>query len=118
MPDGVTATFAGHKGTSGSPFRLEEMEVIVEVKAGESLRLGISTSGLKPNGSMAGSNELTGWFKVDHFRIERVNENDEDGIVSVSAKDVKEGTYNLAGQRVSDKAPQGIYIQNGKKILR
>lgn len=118
LPDGVTATFAGHKGTSGSPFRLEEMEVIVELKAGESLRLGISTSGLKPNGSMAGSNELTGWFKVDHFRIERVNENDEDGIVSISAKDVKEGTYNLAGQRVSDKAPQGIYIQNGKKILR
>ena len=38
--------------------------------------------------------------------------------ISGPAKDVKEGTYNLAGQRVSDKAPQGIYIQNGKKILR
>lgn len=73
MP-GETVTFAGHSGTPGSPFRLEEMEVIVDVKDGESLTLGIRTGGLKPDGTEATSEDATGWFKVDHFRIERVED--------------------------------------------
>ena len=79
LPGGVVATFAGHKGTSGSTFIMQEMEVTVSIEEGESLTLGICTSGMKPDGTQASGSDATGWFKVDHFRIERVKDG-EDGI--------------------------------------
>ena len=74
LPSGVVATFAGHKGTSGSTFIMQEMEVTVSIEEGESLTLGICTSGMKPDGTQASGSDATGWFKVDHFRIERVKD--------------------------------------------
>ena len=118
---GETTTFAGHKGTSGSPFRLEEMEVTVEVKAGESLTLGIRTSCMKSDGTEASASDPAGWFKVDHFRIERV-EDSSDGIrhARTSAHNATDhGIYDLQGRKAADgtidKLPQNIYIADGRK---
>lgn len=122
LVEGEEATFAGHKGTSASNFILEEMEVTVSIKEGESLTLGIRTSCLKPDGTQATGSEPTGWFKVDHFRIERVMDNDEDitaiGMINGQSLMVNgQHIYNLAGQRINNNS-QGISVQKGKKILR
>ena len=121
LTEGETNTFAGHRGTSGATFILQEMEVTVKIEAGESLTLGIRTSCLKPDGTQATSSESTGWFKVDHFRIERVSDV-PDGIGSIFPTPTAQGKendvwYNLAGQRLTHNS-YGISIQKGKKILR
>ena len=131
LTEGETATFAGHKGTSGATFILHEMEVTTSIEAGESLTLGIRTSCLKPDGTQATSSESTGWFKVDHFRIERIEGDGtgigtiENGKLNIESSEspfnlqssiFNNNVYNLAGQQVS-KASNGIYIQNGKKFL-
>jgi len=122
LTEGETASFAGHTGSSGSPFILEEMEVTVSVKEGESLSLGIRTSCLKPDGTQASSSEATGWFKVDHFRIERVEDSDQTGITPfLLPKKGTETCYDLQG-RMLGSLPSGrsngssIYIQGGKKV--
>ena len=127
LTEGETATFAGHTGTSGAPFILEEMEVTVNVEAGENLSLGIRTSRLKADGTEATGSEATGWFKVDHFRIERVN-GDEDGIGSLTPNPPSVGDgncYDLQGRCIKNSMfnnqfsmlKKGIYVQNGRKIL-
>jgi len=118
LTEGEDATFAGYKGTSGSTFILQEMVVTVSIEAGENLTLGIRSSNLKPDGSEAGSSEPTGWFKVDHFRIERISDNGTS--IKMTTENGQRTTdnksYNLLGQQISN-ASNGIYIHNGKKIL-
>jgi TRAP-type C4-dicarboxylate transport system permease small subunit len=73
LTEGEEATFAGYAGDKGdNAFVLKNMEVTVHVGAGESLTLGIRSSNLKNNGTTATSADGTGWFKVDNFRIEKV----------------------------------------------
>ncbi len=121
LPSGVVATFAGHKGTSGSTFIMQEMEVTVSIEEGESLTLGICTSGMKPDGTQASGSDATGWFKVDHFRIERVKDG-EDGIgkltpSSLNQEEADDACYNLMGQRLSNNY-SGISVKKGKKVLK
>lgn len=130
LTSGEMHTFAGHKGTGGSPFRLEPMEVVAEVKAGESLTVGIRTSRLKPDGTQASGSEATGWFKVDHFRIERIDENATDIIPPqasthpTSLLENNEHIYGLDGRRLTgmsmldSRLPKGIYISGHKKWAR
>ncbi|MBP3711554.1 MAG: glycoside hydrolase family 127 protein [Bacteroidaceae bacterium] len=124
LPKDVTATFAGHTGFSSGTFIMEEMEVTVSIGEGESLTLGICTSPMKSDGTEASSSDPTGWFKVDHFRIERITD-DETSIRTIDnrhALDRQNGQttdnkfYNLLGQQTSD-IPNGLYIRNGKIIL-
>ena len=127
LTEGETATFAGHHSKSSSSFILEEMEVTVDVKEGESLSLGIRTSCLKPDGKQASSSEATGWFKVDHFRIERVEEGEDPiGIIQPPFNSPAKGksVYDTLGRKwpmpngQHPTTPQGsIYIQGGKKYL-
>lgn len=131
LTEGETATFAGYRGTSGSTFILQEMEVTVNIEEGESLSLGIRTSCLKPDGTQATSSESTGWFKVDHFSIERVEEGGGTSI-HIPQTDIHrdaESCYDLYGRLISSEAnlssctlhsslPKGIYVQNGRKILK
>ena len=93
------------------------MEVTVSIEEGESLSLGIRTSCLKPDGTQASSSESTGWFKADHFRIERVTD-DETSVRTIDnrLKTTDNKFYNLLGQQISN-VPNGLYIQNGKIIL-
>ena len=122
--EGETATFAGHKSLSSSSFILEEMEVTVNVKEGENLTLGIRTSCLKSDGTQATSSEATGWFKVDHFRIERVVDEDEVGIAPLLLPQrAAEACYDLQGRRLGSLSSGRhgaalISVQKGKKVLR
>ena len=115
LTDGETATFAGHRGTSGASFILQEMQVEVTVKAGESLTLGIRTSCLKPDGTQATSSESTGWFKVDHFRIERV-EDDQTSLSPIPSAVRQAGCYDLLGRKWQV-AGRGFFIRGGKMFL-
>ncbi|MFA9392091.1 MAG: glycosyl hydrolase 115 family protein [Prolixibacteraceae bacterium] len=65
---GEINTFAGH--TPSTSYNLKEMAVKVSIFAGDSLKVGIRSSNKKSNGTAASDN--SGWFKVDHFRIENI----------------------------------------------
>jgi len=131
LVEGENATFAGHAGTSGSSFILQEMEVTVSIEEGEDLTFGIRTSCMKPDGTQATSSESTGWFKVDHFSIERVEQGGGTSIL-IPQTDIHpdaESCYDLYGRLISPEAnlssctlrsslPKGIYIQNGRKTLK
>ena len=105
------------------------MEVTVEVGAGESLTLGIMTSGRKPDGTLATGSEATGWFKVDHFRIERIEDdataidheplNIEHETLAIDHSDV---WYDLSGRKslpqpLQRRGEGKIYVGKGRKHL-
>ncbi|MDR1809370.1 MAG: glycosyl hydrolase 115 family protein [Prevotella sp.] len=76
---GENNTYAGW--TPNGSFFLKEMLVDVEVREGESLRIGIRTSNQYKNGTRETSNNA-GWFKVDNFRLELKELYSPDGICS------------------------------------
>ncbi len=68
---GEVATFAGWpSGTSN----LQEMKVYSTIGEEESLKFGIRTGDIKGDGTIAASsNPLWGWFKVDYFRLVKLD---------------------------------------------
>ena len=125
LTEGEIATFAGYRGTSGATFILQEMEVTVNIEAGEDLTLGIRTSCLKPNGTQATSSESTGWFKVDHFRIERL-EDAQTGIIGLDSwtnGQMDNSIFDISGRKlaqshITTSSNHQIYVQNRKKYLK
>ena len=127
LTSGETNTFAGYGGSGSGKMTLNPMQVIVTVKEGESLKLGIRTSNHKADGTRS-TNDNHGWFKVDHFRIQKVNAvDDQTGLESIQNTNFKiqnEGAiYDLAGRRLNSKfkiqnskLPKGIYIKDGRKV--
>lgn len=72
LTDGEQNTYAGHAGQNGAgPFTLMPMEVYVTVAEGEDLKFGIRSGNKRNDGTTASDN--AGWFKVDNFRIDKVN---------------------------------------------
>lgn len=69
--EGESATYAGYGGTPDGMFLLKDMQVYVTLADGEDLRLGIRSDGRKSNGTRA--SDGTGWFKVDYFRLDKVD---------------------------------------------
>lgn len=67
---GEDNTFAGYHGGKANNFDLREMSVIVKLAEGEDLKVGIRSGSRLANGATATNN--SGWFKVDHFRIDRI----------------------------------------------
>lgn len=96
---------------------LHPMAVMVTLKDGEALKLGIRTSNFKADGTRS-TNDSHGWFKVDHFRLQRIDAKDEtDGIGALPQRESKEGTYtfyDLQGRKL----PFGLSRQNGILIMR
>lgn len=86
---GEINSFAGY--TPGG-YTLKEMAVKIAVFEGDSLKLGIRSSNKKGDGSNATNN--SGWFKVDHFRIELLRSFDQvsgernklDSLITVAIK--------------------------------
>lgn len=124
---GEVNTFAGYGASGSGRMTLRPMEVLVTVKQGESLKVGIRTSNYKADGTRS-TGDNHGWFKVDHFRIQRIDAETEDGIHSLHAQTPDEegeamgstasdATYDLSGRRHArtEALPRGIYINNGKK---
>jgi len=129
LTEGENATFAGHTSKSASSFIMEEMEVTAKVEAGENLTIGIRTSCLKSDGTEASNSEATGWFKVDHFRIERVEEEDPTSLIPTPSPARDGSWYDLQGRKIGS-LPTGtsgrresrfgkshVWIQNGKKVV-
>ena len=135
--EGEEATFAGYAGdTGGSPFILKNMEVTVHVSAGESLTLGIRSGNMRSNGTVTTTNDGTGWFKVDNFRIELIE--DDATTIQNSKLEIQNskygGIYDLSGRRVMGQGARGkeqedsslftlhsslkkgLCIVNGKKV--
>lgn len=123
---GETRTFAGH-GTDGSGrMRLNPMQVLVTIKSGESLKVGIRSSNFKDDGTRS-TNDNHGWFKVDHFRIQKIDAqyvDIADGMAFppsfVPATFTTEAVYDLSGRKVSPSSSslkKGIYIHEGRKIV-
>jgi hypothetical protein len=67
---GENYTFANRipQPSGGGNALLQEMAVKVTIATGESLKIGIRTSNMKSDGTLA--TDAEGWFKVDHFRLE------------------------------------------------
>ena len=67
-------SFAGHKAGYETHTILHPMRVVLNVKEGEDLTVGIRTSNSNNDGAQT---DETGWFKVDHFTIRRLGDIDD-----------------------------------------
>jgi hypothetical protein len=67
LTDGEINTFADW--TPATSYSLKEMKVKVTINEADSLKFGIRSGNLLSDGSRETSNN-SGWFKVDHFRID------------------------------------------------
>lgn len=115
LTPGETATYAGYEGSKSGTFDLKEMCVYVDVKDGETLRVGIRTDNRKTDGTLD-TNAASGWFKVDHFRVECISEADAIPMMRYD-KSGQARIFSLNGMNVSEEAcvPGKIYIVDGVK---
>ena len=89
-------------------------DILVEAPAGE--ETGSLTIGVKDGR----------WYKVDDFRLTYVKtiQDEPDAIIDVAADPqstmpkIRQGIYTLQGQKVSAMTTPGIYIVNGKRVLK
>lgn len=121
---GENNSFASYISEAVDGKSMQELSVEVTVEAGEDLTLGIRSGSLKGDGTQVTGSNRTGKFRVDYFRIERISNDDPDGIQPVYNSQLavhSSAVYNLNGQMVNgkrlDNLPKGIYIRNGKKII-
>ena len=78
------------------------MEVYVNISAGEDLTIGIKT-GNKRNNGVRSTSDNAGWFKVDYFRIEKVESQPEEqkedlGLTERVLKNYDFELYEVNGQ--------------------
>ena len=110
---GEVNSYAGYAGGNSGSVVLRDMQVYVPITAGESLTLGIKTGNRKNDGSTATDN--SGWFKVDYFRIDKVETTGVRVTQNKSAE--KQRWYSINGQRAPQQRTQkGVYVREGKKI--
>jgi len=133
LTSGETNTFAGYGASGAGKMTLQPMSVMVTLKDGESLKLGIRTSNFKADGTRSTS-DSHGWFKVDHFRLQRIDAEE----IPSSVKSIQNSKFNnqnegevvngqcydLSGRKIvnskssNSKLSRGIYIQDGKKVAK
>ena len=119
LTEGEVNTYAGYAGGNTDEFVLKDMEVSVDIKEGEDLMIGIKSGNMRNNGERS-TNDNSGWFKVDYFRIHRIATTE----VNNSVAPLSNGTtrlYTLTGIPVTS-AKKGLYVQhkngqNGKIII-
>lgn len=121
---GENNSFASYISEAVDGKSMQELSVEVTIERGEDLTLGIRSGSLKGDGTQVTGSNRTGKFRVDYFRIERISNDDPDGIQPVYNSQLavhSSAVYNLNGQMVNGKRlnnlPKGIYIRNGKKII-
>lgn len=106
-----------------------EMDARIEtirsrMNEGEDLTIGIKSGNMRNNG-VRSTNDNAGWFKVDFFRIHRINEatNIQQPVVSAFHPSV---IYDLQGRKIANSQlsmmkgslKKGIYIADGRKFVR
>ena len=124
LTPGEINTYAGYAGGNTNDFVLRDMEVVVEVGEGEDLTIGIKSGNMRNNG-VRSTNDNAGWFKVDFFRIHKINEasNIQQPVVSAFHPSV---IYDLQGRKIAhsqlsmmkSSLKKGIYIADGRKFVR
>lgn len=83
LSSGEVNTFAGYGASGAGKMTLRPMAVMVTLQDGEALKIGIRTSNHKADGTRS-TNDSHGWFKVDHFRLQRIDAKEEPtGITSI-----------------------------------
>ena len=117
LTSGETNTFAGYGPSGSGKMTLHPMAVMVTLKDGESLKLGIRSSNFKADGTRS-TNDSHGWFKVDHFRLQRIDAKDEATSMREDVRSKREEgavtLYDLQGRML----PFGLSRQNGLLIMR
>ena len=117
LTSGETNTFAGYGPSGSGKMTLHPMAVMVTLKDGESLKLGIRSSNFKADGTRS-TNDSHGWFKVDHFRLQRIDAKDEATSMREEVRSKREEgavtLYDLQGRML----PFGLPRQNGLLIMR
>ena len=128
LTPGEEVSYAGYAGGNSGDITLRDMELYVTVGEGEDLSIGIKTGNRRNNGQVATDN--AGWFKVDFFRIHKVDEPTK--ISSLPTSTRRGGTtsvYDLQGRKVEQRMntdrhgnhqpstiKPGIYIIGGNKV--
>lgn len=83
---------------------LHPMAVMVTLEDGESLKLGIRTSNFKADGTRS-TGDSHGWFKVDHFRLQRIDAEEIPSSISAPQRPLgAEGIgqcYDLLGRQIA-----------------
>ncbi len=103
LDENENATFAGWTAT-GANF-LKDMSVHVTLKTNEPLKIGIRSSNKKADGSSA-TNDMSGWFKVDHFLLKLLKAGDDD----VKVQEQKQSKSYLVGLE------KEIYVNVGNNL--
>ncbi len=85
----------GYESKTGTMMELREMALKIIVLPGEELTLGIRTSNKLGDGTSDNSGR-SGWFKVDYFRLERIQEISKENIKTMLSDLITEaqGLYN------------------------
>ena len=115
LTSGEVNTFAGYGPSGSGKMTLQPMSVMVTLQDGESLKLGIRSSNFKADGSRS-TGDSHGWFKVDHFRLQRIDAKEEpDGIGALPQHG--EGTYTLYDLQ-GRQLPFGMFRKGGLFVMR
>jgi len=117
LTSGEVNTFAGYGPSGSGKMTLQPMSVMVTLQDGESLKLGIRSSNFKADGSRS-TGDSHGWFKVDHFRLQRIEAKEEpDGIGALPQHGSGEGTYTLYDLQ-GRQLPFGMFRKGGLFVMR
>ena len=117
LTSGEVNTFAGYGPSGSGKMTLQPMSVMVTLQDGESLKLGIRSSNFKADGSRS-TGDSHGWFKVDHFRLQRIDAKEEpDGIGALPQHRSWEGTYTLYDLQ-GRQLPFGMFRKGGLFVMR
>ena len=117
LTSGEVNTFAGYGPSGSGKMTLQPMSVMVTLQDGESLKLGIRSSNFKADGSRS-TGDSHGWFKVDHFRLQRIDAKEEpDGIGALPQHGSGEGTYTLYDLQ-GRQFPFGMFRKGGLFVMR
>lgn len=118
LTPGENATYAGYAGGNTSSIVLRDMEVYVTIAEGEDLSLGIKT-GNKRNNGVRSTSDNAGWFKVDYFRISKIDGDEATGMNNQPTKQIENRkSYDLLGRKIEKpQSHKGIYIQNDRKVI-
>lgn len=111
--------FAGHDAYSND-LLLRTLELHFAVDESGEATIGFRTNNIDSYAGAPRTEQAAGWFKLDNFTLyyesSKVPGNIGAGIHSASAP-TSRAIYDLSGRRVS-KAQKGVYILQGKKVIK
>ena len=100
---------------------LRTLELHFAVDESGEATIGFRTNNIDSFTGLPRTEQAAGWFKLDNFTLyyesSKVPENIGAGIHSATSLPTAKAIYDLSGRRVS-KAQKGVYILQGKKVVK